>query len=100
MAGFSGKKLLLVILALCFAFIALEAESFVLSRLDHGHSGDECSTCRQIEIVQNVLKGLNAALIAAFFAGLVLVADHIKKIMCPYIVCPASPVALNVKSNT
>jgi hypothetical protein len=100
MAGFSWKKLLFIILALCFAFTALEAEIFVFSNLDHDHTGDECSTCLQIEIVQSILKGLSVAFIAALFAGLAPHSRRIIKIIRSYAGCPATPVALNVKSNT
>jgi len=99
MIMFPRKKLFLLILAALLALAALSAETFVFTHLDHDCVGADCPVCLQIEIAQNVLKGLGIAFVAASLAGFTLhINGKVRK--ASFFIRLFTPVALNIKSNT
>jgi hypothetical protein len=63
------KRPFLIILMACVAFTAVSVGAFVFTHLEHEHTGSDCPICLQIEIAQNLLKGLGLASLVMFFAG-------------------------------
>ena len=63
--------LLALALLLCFVFLALFSEAFVLSHADHAHdhSGMDgsCMICVHLRHVENLLRQLTMSVAAAFF---------------------------------
>jgi flagellar biosynthesis protein FlhB len=100
MVEFPQKRLLFVALAACLALAFLWAGIFTLTHLDHDHTGEECSTCLQIEIAQAALKGFGLVFIAAALIDFSSAAGSFIKQIRRHFTYVTTPVILNIKSNT
>jgi hypothetical protein len=72
---------------------------FVLANLNHAHTGEECSLCLQIEIVQKLLEGPGRAGLFALAACLVPESSVAKNHLFLSVV-PQTLVALKTKNNS
>jgi hypothetical protein len=96
MSDVPRKRFLLIIFAVCITLSLIFAGTFALTHLNHDCYGDECPVCLQIEIAQNILKGLILISLIILFAGIEGRAKVVKNSIFSYIFFP-SPVLLKVK---
>jgi hypothetical protein len=97
MVRFPQKRPLFIVLAVCFVLAALTAEIFVFTHADHDCEGGACPVCLQMEIAQNILKGL---VLAAAWPCLAFHGGHKIKNLRRHVTRPFAPVVLNIKSTT
>jgi hypothetical protein len=92
-------RLLIIILTAFLLPSAVFAEGFIFTHLDHDCIGDHCPVCLQIEIAQNLLKGLGRIGLFALAACLITqILVIIKSSLC-FSVLPQTLVGLKVQYN-
>jgi hypothetical protein len=99
MAELWQKRLQFALLTACLIFASLFAKDFVLVNLDHVHTGEQCSLCLQIEIVQKLLEGLGRVGLLALVCGLVPQDLAVRNRSCLALV-PQTLVELKTKNNS
>ncbi|MDR1420043.1 MAG: hypothetical protein LBI86_06695 [Treponema sp.] len=95
MIRFPWGRLLFAVLAACFVFAVLAAETTAFTHLDHECGGAACPVCLRVEIARAILKGF---VLAA--AGPVFSAWRETKTARRRVTRLFTPVALNMKSTT
>ncbi|GHU92154.1 hypothetical protein FACS189479_00160 [Spirochaetia bacterium] len=93
-------RLPLIVLTACLALAAVFAEGFVFTSLDHDCTGEHCSVCLQIEIAQNLLKGLGRIGLFALAACLIPQTTLIIKSRLSLALAPQTLVGLKTKYNS
>jgi putative copper export protein len=99
MVALPAKRLPLIVLTACVAFAAVFAEGFVLANLGHGHAGEACSVCLQLEAAHNLLEGLGRGGLFVPAFCLVQRASAVKKHR-RFPVLPQTLVALKTKNTS
>jgi hypothetical protein len=94
------KRLIPLVLTASLLFAALSAEIFIFTHFDHDCCGLDCPVCLQIQTAQNILKELGLAFAAIFLIGFAFKPTLAAKRIHYYCGFPATPIFLNVKSNT
>lgn len=67
----SKKKMLVTIICICFIVISFLTTTFIVTHAEHDCTGNDCHTCAQIHIAENLLKqlGMLVAVFAFILAG-------------------------------
>ncbi|MDR1216609.1 MAG: hypothetical protein LBK25_08005 [Treponema sp.] len=94
------KRFWLIVLTACLTVIAIFAEFFICTHLDHDCVGDACSICLQIEVAQHLLEKLGRlgamALLAFALGNYTKILVKLSVVFCSSI----TPVSLKIKINT
>jgi hypothetical protein len=88
------KRLHLVIITACWILVAVFAEFFILTNLDHDCKGELCTICLHIDIAQRLCEGLGRICI---IAGLALVTLRSHALLELIIRRPAPPTLVRLK---
>ena len=97
------KRLIVLVVLLCFIVVSILSEVFILTHADHEHDHDgahgSCAVCAQIQSAESLLKRLGTFAISAvfLFGGLLAAIAVMRSAFCAIILL--SPVALKIRMN-
>jgi hypothetical protein len=99
---FLGRKILLLVLAICIAFTVIFTEILIATDHDHNHDliEEDCPICRQIEAANILLVALKLASLFVFFIAFLTIHDKFLPQYTQYFSIAISSFSLKVRFNS
>jgi len=94
------RKIFILCLTICIAFLVISAETLIAGEHDHDCTGEDCPVCLHIEAVQCFLKTFSLTGFAVFFAAFHVFFSQDSRIYNESSCNILSPIRLKVRLNS